>query len=524
MPAENQPSVKQRAARIPLDYFRRKSLLERGKVWLAIAAAVLAAGYVAWGAVGGGDFQRRYSPGPLSAVHAMWESRCDACHQSFVPTSADAWRGEPHASNQLCQACHQGAVHSANQIAAEVGSCASCHREHQGRDADLIHMADATCTTCHANMAAHLQAGAKPVEPPLHDVTDFVTGHPDFRSTKRSGSEIKFSHSRHMRPGLTFGLGPLLLKDLSPADRERYRRSGQTDTEFVKLDCASCHQLDAGANTAAADDLPVRPAGDYMLPVRFDVHCKACHQLSYVGRMKVSESASEVPRFETVKPGEAIPHGWSGEALRRYVEQVLDMRFIQGADRDLLTNPLGDAGKQPLENWRLPNRRPKTETPPGTIGDYLKDELQAAVKNMELQCVECHTMAQPPESLEVQKVNSHPAWFAMAKFDHAAHRAVSCISCHAGAQPAELPQEPTALKTLDSNVMIPDRAVCLECHSPTGGSGPAAKGGARFDCVECHDYHNSSEPWHGKGATARGAVHRLTPNQFINGDVRPNRE
>src|SRR3954471_3510607 len=170
MPRDNQSTVKQRAARIPLDYFRRKSLLERGKLWLAALAGAAAIGYVAWGAIGGGDVARQYSPGPLSVAHAMWDTRCDACHQNFVPLSSTAWTANAHASDQLCQSCHRGAQHSPNQIAAVTASCASCHQEHQGRDAELSRVADSTCTACHANIAAHLQPGAKTIQPPLVNV------------------------------------------------------------------------------------------------------------------------------------------------------------------------------------------------------------------------------------------------------------------------------------------------------------------------------------------------------------------
>ncbi len=522
MPRDNQTTVKQRAARIPLDYFRRKSVLERGKLWLAMLAGAAGIGYVAWGAVGGSDVARHYSPGPLAVAHAMWDTRCDACHQSFVPLGSDAWTANPHASDQLCQTCHRGAEHSPHQIAAEVASCASCHREHQGRDVDLTRVADSTCTVCHANIASHMEVGTKSLQPPLANVTSFISDHPDFRSTKRSAGEIKFSHSRHMRPGLTFGLGPLSLKDLSPADREHYRKIGQSDDDLVTLDCASCHQLDRSNVNASASLGPVRPAGDYMLPISYDAHCQACHQLAYAGRAKIDAAPADTPRYQIAKPGETVPHGWTGERLELYVKQVLDMKFIGGLDHDLLANPLGDAVRQPLEKWRLPNRPPKPETQPSTVGEYLSDELQAAIKNLRLQCSECHQMSDQPESLDVVRVSAHPAWFEHARFDHAAHRAVSCQSCHGAAFPAELPTEPTAIKTIDSDVMIPGRKLCIECHSPASGSGTSAKGGARFDCVECHQYHNGVEPWHGKGAAERGATHRLQPNEFINGETRSN--
>src|SRR5262245_6824568 len=125
MARDNQTSVKQRAARIPLDYFRLKSMLERCKQGLALVAVLAGAGYMAWSALGGHETTKYYSPGKLSAAHTMWENRCEACHESFVPLGAGAWTGGERATDLRCQSCHQGAEHSHKQINAEVKDCAA---------------------------------------------------------------------------------------------------------------------------------------------------------------------------------------------------------------------------------------------------------------------------------------------------------------------------------------------------------------------------------------------------------------
>ncbi len=138
------------------------------------------------------------------------ENRCEVCHQEFMPVRADAWTENRHAADLLCQNCHRGAEHSPNQIAAEVGSCSSCHQDHRSFNADLSRVADSICTACHADIAAHLDKNApgKLVLPALVNVSNFVTDHPEFRSPKRDPAQIKFSHSRHMRPGLNVGCRP----------------------------------------------------------------------------------------------------------------------------------------------------------------------------------------------------------------------------------------------------------------------------------------------------------------------------
>jgi hypothetical protein len=534
MALEKQTTVKQRAVRIPLDYFQRRSGLDRWKGGLAAVAGATALGYVAWSAIGSGGASH-YSPGPLAAVHAMWNDRCEVCHQSFIPAAAGAWSANPHAADVLCQACHRGAEHSSQQIAVEVVSCAACHKDHRGHDANLIRVADTQCTTCHADIAAHIKPGSKSLNPPLANVTSFISDHPDFRSAQREPGQLKFSHSRHMRPGLTFGLNPLTLNDLAPADRQRYRFPGQADTDLVTLNCASCHQLDfspsldqaveqidhINAAGLSASTNSIRPAGNYMLPINFELHCQACHQLTYAGRTKPAESKAEnSARYLVAKENETVPHGWSDSQLRHYLTQVLDMQFINNPDRNLLSAPLESAVQEPLEKWRLPNRPPKSEELPQTIGEYLQEELQAAVKNLRLQCIECHQMSPEPDRLEVQPVSIRPAWFAYAKFNHAAHRAVSCQACHSGAYPSELPAEPAAIQTLDSDPsFIPGRQLCLECHSPAQGNSAAATGGARFDCVECHGYHHGDSPWHGPGDSTSGPVHEVPVQSFINGVI-----
>src|SRR5262249_33608117 len=155
------------------------------------------------------------------------------------------------------------------------------------------------------------------------------------------------SHSRHLLAGL-LPAAPMKLEDLDPTDRDRYRRPGQSNDQPIVLVCASCHRLDQSAGVAAKDSISANQSGDYMLPISYDRDCKACHVLSYIGR--------DVPISATGSKPDAVPHGWTGERLRRYVEQVLDAKFINESDRSLQSTPLSDALKQPLEKWRRPDR------------------------------------------------------------------------------------------------------------------------------------------------------------------------
>ena len=479
---------------------------------LALTAAVA---YAVWSAVGN-DTVRHFSPGPLAKVHAMWDQQCEVCHSSFVPTNSTAWTGDPHASDKLCEACHKVPDHAANQIAAEVEGCAACHTDHHGRNADLLSVANSKCTACHSNIAEHLDAKAKSANLGLQNVTSFITDHPDFklRSPRKDPGALKFSHAWHLLPGLPFGKGPYKLSDLSQEDRDRYRKPGQTDEDLITLDCSACHQLSrsAGLPRGAANGAdvgqisaagPVHAAGDYMLPISYELHCRACHPLSYSGSTEptvAKPSAGETERL-AAKPSETAPHGWTDPQLRKYLEQVLAGQLVHHSDANVLGQPLPYAVKnQPPPNSPLPNRTAQQHPQAKTIGDYLQAELNDRVAVLRNQCQVCH-VGKTTDGLAVEPVSIANRWLEEAKFNHTAHRSMECEKCHSFDFPKSLPADPIVIQASDSAAkLIPHREICLECHRPVEGSGATAKGGDRFDCIECHRYHEGEE--HGAGVPA----------------------
>ncbi len=132
---------RQRAARIPLDYYKHPTLLDWGRGWWALGlAALVALGWWGSGWLWAGQGQAYYSRGPVAAVHASWDSDCTACHTPFTPVGGEAWAkrfvSDAHAMNQKCEACHAGPPHHAS--ATPELACASCHHDHRGRDASLV--------------------------------------------------------------------------------------------------------------------------------------------------------------------------------------------------------------------------------------------------------------------------------------------------------------------------------------------------------------------------------------------------
>src|SRR5262245_64867313 len=184
---------KQRAFQIELDHYRRHDVLWRLKIGLAVAAVALSAAWWAWGVVR--NDESKFSRGDVSAVHAMWESNCQVCHQEFAPTNERNWAakvvGWSVKADENCKSCHQGyhkgPTHHENQVwdphsGAQEASCGNCHREHRGRHASLTRLPDSDCTHCHANLAAHTTGGKPRFEP---KVTEFNGDHPQFAVVKQ---------------------------------------------------------------------------------------------------------------------------------------------------------------------------------------------------------------------------------------------------------------------------------------------------------------------------------------------------
>ena len=159
-------SSREHVSRIDRTYFQRPSRFQRIRRGLLLAAVVAGAAWGAWAAF---DVPRQIAPGPVAAVHAKWESDCSACHVPFAPIKDNTWFSSAatrQAMDAKCEACHRGAAHHPLQVAAAAGSCASCHADHRGRDADLSRVGDRTCTACHGDIAAHRRADGPADVPP----------------------------------------------------------------------------------------------------------------------------------------------------------------------------------------------------------------------------------------------------------------------------------------------------------------------------------------------------------------------
>lgn len=531
-----QETGKQRAARIPLDYYKKPDRLGRWKRGLGVLALLLAVGWPLAALVRGHRAELDYSRGPVAAVHATWDANCNACHVPFSPISGDA---AFHSStdavlSQRCTTCHAGAVHHRDQV-PEL-ACASCHREHRGRDASLVRIPDGHCTQCHGNLAAHLKSGAKTVF--QNAVTRFdKDSHPQFSvegaDRKRvpldkatDPGRLKFNHKVHLSPGMATkeGGNPALTLDKLPERfRKRYRQAGQKDQDLVKLDCASCHRLDSGdfgikegqLDGLPADAvLPKRNGGGYMLPVVYENQCQACHPLTFERKDRDDPPSGHV----------AVPHRLQPKDLRDFLEGHYTGQILRGKFKLL---------DQEVPKRPLPGKSPLTGQETEKVRKVIGDKVDVALKGLLLgkkTCGECHVFgnAKGEETglpaklsdvadLRVLRPSVPDVWFKHAVFNHVAHRAVNCKDCHAGAYP-----DGKNASVSSKDVLIPGIDNCVQCHGPQRVKDGVTHGGARSDCVECHRYHNGNHALQGIGAAARGVpeAQRLDLRQFLSGGAK----
>ncbi len=481
------PTGKQRAARISLDYYRRGDRFARGKLWLSLLVGGAALAWAAWGLSHGAT---QHSPGPLAAVHASWEANCQACHTPLVALRSDAWQLTADARNQIdakCQKCHRTTEHHATQLTSEIAQCSACHHEHQGRTARLNRMADQTCVACHADLPRHTTKPETLLTSGSFNnaqVTRFTAdSHPEFRSVQRDPGQLKFSHRRHLAPGLNWGAQdrskPLRLADLPSGERDRYRTPGGRDDDVIQLNCSACHQLASPTPRRAGFEGLTNPlaskrsAGAYMAPVSFNQHCRACHPLNFSPATGTPADAST-----------AIEHALPPDKLLAQLESTLAKRFLDN-------HPTLDE-RSAASVREIPGKPPRVTRADAT--SFIATQLASAETFLRGRCIQCHQLDDVPTRARVAAVQVPRRWYQHARFDHAAHRASRCEECHvapgeaaanylaSGWKPGE--REP-ALDHHD--LLIPQRSVCLRCHNDRPPEG--LRGSARFDCVECHDYH-----------------------------------
>ena len=448
---------------------------QRGRFTLAVVVACLAGLLIV---LGSPPLRNRFfNPGTLSQAHrgaafaALAATNhlnpgCGACHiagnagpngmvrTAFAAEPAplemvklfSATPAEVTALDGHCETCHTG--HSFHQPMVTTLACTYCHQEHQGPR--MAAVGDAGCGFCHGNaatMAAAAAAGAKlPAEafhlgivthgvtfPAPHPVAGFTAvvhgfaeDHPQFRHVTdhwRDPDTLKFNHALHLT-GTTIPALP----------------NGR------KLDCAFCHQPDAG--------------GAFMQPVRFEQNCRVCHSL----------------QFDPATPGLTLPHGRTEQVvafLHSLPKQYADFASRQGIapeqQQNFVAGKLAQlqstvgSGDALMQQVFLSTAKTGPVAHVGTVAGATRPVFPG--------CAVCHEVQVSSASgCQITPPVIFERWLTHAEFNHAKHLGMSCEQCH-GAR--------TSKDTVD--VLLPARETCVTCHSP--------KGGVANTCSTCHVYH-----------------------------------
>jgi len=439
------------AQRIDMHYFKHPSPFRRLRFLLSLALPIIA---VLW--LAGYGLARNnhvYSSGKMAPAHGVLTQKCSACHE----THAGFFSGK--SSDQLCLTCHDGPIHHANQ--SSTPACSTCHVEHRGLTR-LAATADESCAQCHANLAAHT-SGATSYS---HDVSTFLSGHPEFSALRAGFTDpgtIKLNHQVHLKAKLLGPNGPV---QLACDDCHRANTASQTwrfplPPGSPQGETPQVAAVSAVATVAAKPGPPSRSAARaYMGPILYAKQCAGCHLLTFDKRFN-----------------EGVPHD-TPEVVHAYIVKKLTAYIAAHPEelREAVSTVMLPAKPLPVS--------PRVYSPPQAwIGAKVAEDEQLLWGKT---CRQCHALntspppanaasaaAAPAALPAVAKSNIAPRWFQHAVFDHDQHRLVSCESCHTKA--------PTSQRTED--VLVPSITTCQQCHH----SGPD---GAESRCFECHVYHD----------------------------------
>ncbi len=512
MPSEHQPRDKKGTfsrLRLPV---AKKYLVPASRQRLILVGAVLAALAVLYAAfdvfVGKASF---VSSGPLSSGHAALENDCASCHDPGNAVTSDR-----------CSTCHEKHgdrlgvytwsahyIYRSNDFQRLVPSpretsCASCHFEHRGRDAELTRVADAACQTCHA-------------------LSSFNDDHPPFDFAAEAipdDDALTFPHIAHVR--------------------EVMQRESLVDLERA---CLYCHQAESD--------------GKNFQPISFAQHCDSCHLTTAIrtAALPLERSDSDKPGvlpFEAFRDSGAPGTHWAlftsprefrqrGEEiskspvfhedpwilanLRRlrqkiypdggladllkasadvpprdlpklYEEAIATLESyalgLRSTDDPTIQRDLRDIDLQ-LEKLRRALRDPYTpldetkltlalEGGEADLSPQEKEEVDALINDLTAVCQRCHRV----EKATIVRAQGDQRVLDRAHFDHRAHiLELRCLDCHTqipiedhlSAESAE-----QLAPGLDQAAIqnLPTIEVCQQCHTPEL---------AANRCTTCHFFH-----------------------------------
>jgi predicted CXXCH cytochrome family protein len=384
-----------------------------------------------------------WSSGPLVAAHrtAGITTDCQACHTTpFVMVE-----------DKACLACHRDmkehvdlAGHDAEMFTET--RCGSCHREHN-EPGQIVQRDKGLCVDCHADSETlKLDDGN-----PLMVVEGF---------TQESHPEFRLSLLQPQGPGGAHGWAENRVR---MSDAPLGETSNLKFTHTLHLDADKVVEEDSGEALVCASCHTLKDDGEHFEPITMDNHCRSCHSLG----------------FDSFDPAVELPHGNLRSAI-----VAMEAHFIRE-----FTDPELRAQRGSTKSRRMPGKRESAATCEGNGLDCGRAE---ALKEAEYQfantgCITCHVVLDTgsKEILDrwfVQPIRITNNWYVHSRFDHSSHLSQLwdepreiCESCHEA-----------STSDVSSDILIPGRENCLECHAEDSGRSVAV------DCVSCHVFHLDS--------------------------------
>ncbi len=534
---------KQRASRIPLDYYKHPDPLVRWKrrlTWGLAAFTVIWIGSAFLFGDKGLLGQRRFSHGAVAVAHKPIENDCAACHPSFGLTA------DKKSVDDKCRTCHLqapwdthhdkqkelltpscGRCHSDDEVElilpmrllrSMTPNCGRCHSDHHGLDFNLARTTDRECIVCHKDLSALKEIATKYAA----TINSFSDDHPEFkllRDKQPDPGKLKFNHKYHLTEGIVLAKGgkAFTVGNIVSSEQQSRFRNGRNKTDAVKLECANCHETetrtepskddwpnpdedrkgweeavrkyyaekqDARGRLPSGELLPPRSTGKYMKPINYVDHCAGCHPLHFD------------PNIDR-----GIEHGLplvsakeADRTLRKELTRIYEAEY-EKAPTSLVT-------RSPL--LPLPGKRRNAEELDRSLIRAKVDQALRSLLAGKRACGECHTDREGKDltlaSTGIANPNVPVVWLNHARFDHAAHarRGIDCKVCHKEAYPAtdralaerEVRAAYYSPRKGAEQVMIEGIDNCKQCHSSSPKPEFADRGWqARQDCTECHSYH-----------------------------------
>jgi hypothetical protein len=419
------------------------------------------------------DLERLVMPGKVIRGHAKIENHCERCHEPFSRKS----------QSTLCLDCHE---HTAADVQAGTGYhgrvgtaativCTNCHGEHEGREADIVHLDAETFD---------------------HSLTDFELA----GAHRRVDCQACHRGREHYRDT------PSRCVDCHAEVDPHQRALGE--------DCAKCHQAAAWAKVQFDHDRTSLPLKD----AHTKVACDGCHaSKQYAG---TPATCAACHRLDDVHGGR---HGTQCETCHTSVgwkritfdhDQQTDFRLL-GRHRDVACSGChlgtlyqekvptdcygchrpddahkGSRGRKCQDchdprDWKRTDFDHDRDTTFPLRGAHAKVACEGChrgnVKTDEppRRCYGCHRADDPHRGEQGERCGQchhEKRWDQDVFFDHdisrfpliGLHRIVPCEECHATAAYADTPMECLACHQDDDHHDGRLGRDCAACHNPNG--------------------------------------------------------